>query len=309
MPQPSTEIHRLVSRLRFRHLSLLIELQRCGSLRAAAAVLNQTQPALSKALTEIESAFGLQLFTRSGRGLVPTPQGSLAIRGAVLLLQELAHVHAEAFADPATTLLRIGVPPFVAQGYLPAILKRLFEIDARVRVQLQEERVPRLLQSIREGRLDAVIATRTADAHETEGLPLRHEKLFDADFEVIACVDHPLTRARKVDWQRLAAERWIMPAPSSMVHGMLQEIFWRQGVPPPQAVIESTSPVTNVLFAATGLGLAVVPGATLRAGHGGGRIKRVCVRPPIPSSPVSLISRNGPENPRLALLREALGDR
>ncbi|MCZ8256408.1 MAG: LysR family transcriptional regulator, partial [Polaromonas sp.] len=85
--QALRETERLVARLRFRHLRLITELQRGGSLRAAAQALNLTQPALSKALAEIEGAFGFALFTRTARGLTPTPQGVVALRGAALLLE------------------------------------------------------------------------------------------------------------------------------------------------------------------------------------------------------------------------------
>ena len=301
------ETQRLVTRLRFRHLRLLIELQRGGSLRGAAVVLNLTQPALSKALGEVEAAFGFALFVRSARGLTPTPQGTMVIRGAALLLEQLAHVRAEAAAEPATTLLRIGAPPFVAQGYLPDILSRLVRADSRVRVQLQEERVPLLVRSLLAGQLDALITSHPAEMPETAGYQLRYEKLFDADFEVIASVDHPLARARKVDWQRLGAERWIMPAPSSMVRRMVEEVFRREGVTAPLPVVESTSPVTNVQLVAAGLGVSAVPGATLRAGHGAGLVKRVRVHPQSPPNPVALIYLAGPDNPRLATLRQVLG--
>lgn len=298
---------RLVARLRFRHLHLLVELQRGGSLRAAAGVLNLTQPALSKALDEIEGAFGFRLFVRSARGLTSTQQGATAIRGAVLLLAELAHVQAEAAAEPAITLLRIGAPPFVAQTYLPAILAQLLASEGRVRVQLQEERVPLLMQSMLAGQLDALITSHPTEMPEIASHQLRYEKLFDADFEVIAPLDHPLCRVRKVDWQRVATEHWIMPAPSSMVRRMTEEMFRREGVAPPLPVIESTGPVTNVQLVAAGLGLSAVPGATLRAGYGAGRVQRVRVQPRIPPNPVALIYRAGPDNPRLQMLRVALG--
>ena len=117
---------------------------------------------------------------------------------------------------------------------------------------------------------------------ETAGYQLRYEKLFDADFEVIAPVDHALVRVRKVDWQRLGAKRWIMPAPSSMVRRMMEEVFRREGVVAPLPIIKSTIPVTNVQLVAAGLGVSAVLGATLRAGDGAGLVKRVRVHPPIP---------------------------
>lgn len=302
-----TDIRRLVARLRFRHLQLLVALREGGSLRAAAAVLNLTQPALSKALGEVEGAFGCQLFVRSARGLAPTPRGEIAVRGAALLLAELAHVGAETSAEPAVTLLRIGAPPFVAQGHLPEVFTRLLADDSRVRVQLQEERVPLLMQSLLDGRLDALITSLPPEMPEAAGQALRYERLFEADFAVIAPPGHPLARARQVDWPRLAGARWIMPARSSMVRRMMEEVFRRAGVVTPVPVIESTSPVTNVRLVAAGLGLSAVPEATVRSALSLGLVKRVRVRPAIPPGPVALVYRAAPDNPRLVLLREALG--
>ena len=50
-----SSMRRLVSRLRFRHLQLLVTLSEAGSLHAASTRLNQTQSAMSKSLNEIES--------------------------------------------------------------------------------------------------------------------------------------------------------------------------------------------------------------------------------------------------------------
>lgn len=54
MPTPN----HLLARLRFRHLQLIVEVERTGSLSRAAESLSLTQPALSKALREIEEMLG-----------------------------------------------------------------------------------------------------------------------------------------------------------------------------------------------------------------------------------------------------------
>ena len=295
-----------IAGLRLRPLHLRVELQRGGSLRAAAAVLNLTQPALSKSLGEVEASFGFALFTRSARGLATTPRGEIVVRGAAMLLQELAHLGAEASAEPAVTLLRIGAPPFVAQGYLPEVFARLVGEQARVRVQLMEERVPLLVQALLEGRLDALVTSYPTEMPEAAGQPLHYERLFDADFTVIAPPGHPLGRARRVDWPRLCRERWIMPAPTSMVRRMMDEVFRSAGLMAPVPVVESTSPVTNLRLVAAGLGLSAVPASTLDSAGGSG-VVRVGVDPPFPAGPVALIHRTGTDNPRLGLLRQALG--
>lgn len=298
---------RLVTRLRFRHLRLIGELQRGGSLRAAAQALNLTQPALSKALGELEGAFGFALFTRTARGLTPTAQGAVVLRGADMLLAELAHLRAEAAAgDNPAALVRLGSPPFVAQGYLPAVLARLVQRDLPVRVQLLEERVPLLLEALAAGQLDALVTSYPAQMPQLGGVQLHFEKLFDAEFFVIAPPAHPLTRARHVSWQRLATEPWVMPAPTSMLRRLIEQGFLEAGLVPPVPVVESTSPVTNVQLVAAGLGLSAAPAATVRHELAIGRVRRVRAAPAIAPGPVALICRAGVANPRVALLREAL---
>lgn len=301
----SDEARRLAGRLRFRHLQLLLALEEGGSLRAAAHALSLTQPALSKALAEIEAAFGLPLFTRTARGLTPTPQGTAALRGARLLLHELEHVREEATAAAgAAAVVRIGAPPFVAHGHLPMVIARLAAATPRVHVELLEERVPLLMDALAEGRVDALV-TSYPPAPPDGGAGLRYEKLFDTDYAVIAPPRHPVAAARRVDWPALAQHAWILPGRTSMVRRMVENTFMRGGAVPPVPVVESTSPVTNVQLVAAGIGLAVVPLATLL--HAGkGLVVRVPATPPIGPGPVGLISRAGPENQRLQLVREAL---
>jgi DNA-binding transcriptional LysR family regulator len=297
----------LASRLRFRHLQLVSTLHESGSLRAAAQRLHLTQPALSKALAEIESAFGFALFNRNARGLVATPEGEVAVRGARLLLQELAHVQAEAAAGGAAqVLLRIGAPPFVAQGMLPAVLARLAAREPPVRLQLVEERVPLLVDMLLQGRVDALVTSYPLQGAQPQGQRLHYEKLFDAQFHVIAPPGHPLARARQVDWARLATARWIMPAPVSMVRRVIEESFMRQGVVPPVPVIESTSPVTNIRLVAAGVGISGVPADLVAPACAAGEVKVLRVVPAMPAGPVALVTRSGAANPRVALLREAL---
>jgi len=306
----SSEPHHLVARLRFRHLNLLTEVQARGSLRAAAQSLNLTQPALSKALAEIEAAFGFPLFLRTPRGLKPTAQGAVVLRGATLLLAELGHVHAEALAaDRLAAKIRIGAPPFVAQTYLPEVIQRLVRHDAPLRVQLQEDRVPALIQSLQRGELDALITTFPLQMLESERGALQSIKLFEVQFAAIAARGHPLLRARRADWIRLAREPWVMPVEGSMGRRLIEDCFRHSGVPVPPPVIEATSPTTSLQLVAAGLGLGIVPDVALLS-HGpvpAGAVGQIRVAPEPPSSAVALIFRSGPMNPRIERLQQALG--
>lgn len=299
----------LVAKLRFRHLRLLKEVHATGSLRAAGHSLNLTQPAISKALTEIEGAFGFPLFVRTARGLTPTEQGSVVLRGATLLLEELHHLRAEAAAvDRFTAQVRIGAPPFLAQTYMPDVIARLVKQESPVRVQLLEDRVPALIEALGRGELDALVTTFPLQMLESDAEAFEYVKLFEVQFAVVASPRHPLVRARRVQWARLAQESWVMPVQGSMGRKLIEDCFTHAGVPMPVPVIESTSPTTSVQFVGAGLGIGIVPDVALlhHSALRAGAVKQIRVTPEPPASVVALIVRKGPGNSRVALLKKAL---
>jgi DNA-binding transcriptional LysR family regulator len=265
-----------------------------------------TQPALSKTLNEIEAAFGFELFTRTPRGLLPTERGRAALRGARQLLLDLGHLQQEVSRGAVATILRVGAPPFVAHGYLPAVIAQLTARVPPVHVQLMEERVPMLLRALGAGEVDALVSSYPAQMPDDLGVVLRIERLFDARFTVIAPVKHALVRAARVDWPMLARHPWVMPARTSMVRRVIEEGFLRAGVVAPTPVVESTSPVTNVQLVAAGVGWSVVPEPTARQAVAARLVAAVAVRPALASGPVALLYRENVSAERIAPLRELL---
>jgi len=77
-------------------LRTFVEVARDGSLSGAARQLGLTQPTVGRHIDALEAALGLTLFTRSPRGLTPTP--------AALALEP----HVEAMAAAAAALARVA---------------------------------------------------------------------------------------------------------------------------------------------------------------------------------------------------------
>ncbi len=70
---------RLVSRLRMRHLALILNIAERESLTRVAETMGISQPAATKALAEVEAILGGPLFARTHRGLRLTALGELAV--------------------------------------------------------------------------------------------------------------------------------------------------------------------------------------------------------------------------------------
>ena len=299
-------LRHLVGRLRFRHLQLLVALQRLGSLHAAAEAMSLTQPSLSKALAEVESMFGGVLFVRGPRGLTPTADGARAIQSAGLMLAELEHLHQTTQAAPAAVTIRLGVPPFVARSHVPPLLERLAQLAQPVRVQLNEGRVPALVQALQGGQLDALISSYASEIGELGG-ELRYEKLYDSELVVIVSRQSALARRRRVTWSALRDERWILPESASMVRRLIDQTFAAAGHLTPQPWVESSNPVTNLRLVALGQGVSAVPSDLLDDPEAAAQVARLNMGTRLPRWPVALIYRQAVDHPRVQLLRQALG--
>ena len=71
------------------HIETIVAIAEAGSLRAAARILQKSQPALTKTLKQAEEELGAKIFTRAARGVEPTEIGRKIIAGPRLISSDL----------------------------------------------------------------------------------------------------------------------------------------------------------------------------------------------------------------------------
>ena len=74
------------------HMKYALEVAKCGSINKAAEVLLMNQPNLSRAIKELEASLGVEIFTRSAKGMVPTPEGETFLGYANKILRQVDEV-------------------------------------------------------------------------------------------------------------------------------------------------------------------------------------------------------------------------
>ncbi|MCB2070218.1 MAG: LysR family transcriptional regulator, partial [Ottowia sp.] len=79
-----------------------------------------------------------------------------------------------------------------------------------LQITLPESGVPALLRALIDGQLDAVLATYTPDIAASEARKLAFEKLHEASYLVVVAQQHPLARQRRIGWDVLAREPWVL---------------------------------------------------------------------------------------------------
>lgn len=235
----------LLRRLRMRHFQLLVLLGDQGSLRAAAASLNLTQPAASKMLAEVERAFGTALFDRGRHGVEPNIFGRAAIHHARVMMGEVVYASNElnAMRGGATAVVRVGTPSIA-----DVVPKATVELMRRVPgacVEIREGRVRDLLKLLLEAELDCVFGALPSETLTKDPIDqLQSEIIFDDHICAIVAKSNPLSRKGRASWHDLVSQRWIAPPRNTPVRRAFMAGFLNNGLTPPQPVVEAISPPT-----------------------------------------------------------------
>lgn len=109
-----------------------------GSLSAAARALGLTQPTVGRQISELEQSLGVDLFTRSQTGLLPTDAG-LALQADVQAMSSIAAAlarTAKGFGDGVSGAVRISASEVVAVEVLPPLLAKLQAEYPRLEIEL-----------------------------------------------------------------------------------------------------------------------------------------------------------------------------
>jgi DNA-binding transcriptional LysR family regulator len=130
---------RIGRRLGVRDLHVFFTVVQRGSMAKAAQQLNVTQPAVSKAIGELEHTLGVRLLDRRPQGVEPTMYGRALLKRGNVVFDELKQtVRDIAFlADPTVGEVRFGCYESVAAAILPTIMKRFSRRYPRVALHME----------------------------------------------------------------------------------------------------------------------------------------------------------------------------
>lgn len=199
-----------------KHLIQLAEIFDCGSFTAAAERLNTSQPALSRMASALEARLGTPLFESRRNPVTPSPLGEeLANSGrAIRAATEQVGLLAERMATGEQGELRIGAPPFHSQRVASGFIASWLTEHPDVRVILQNDYAPALLNRLVSGNLDLIMAP----VEVIEGIPdLIVERLTTGENVIVCREAHPLLSAGTITPAMLSRARWITHASESLL--------------------------------------------------------------------------------------------
>lgn len=228
-------------------------LARHGHFGRAADACAISQPALSMQIKEMEDMLGATLFERGARQVRLTHFGEVAVERARDILRaadELGDL-ARASRERLVGRLRIGVIPTIAPYLLPKVMGDLSGRYPELEIHVRETVTPKLIQELRDGKLDtAIVALPISETWLSE------TPLFDENFVLVRSAGEsnlPLPSADSLREMRLLLlEEGHCFRDQALSFCNLQSA-------PPREVLDASSLSTLVQMVSAGMGVTLIP--------------------------------------------------
>lgn len=299
------DLQRIERRLKLHDVRVLISVVEAGSMHKAAQRLGTSQPAISRAIADLEYSVGVRLLERSPRGIQPTQYGRVLIRRGVAAFDELKQGMKDIkfLADPSTGELRIGCSDAMAAGPVSAVIVQLTRRHPRLVFHVVTGATASLYRALTERNVELVI-TRATDAVAKE--QINAGSLFEDDVVVAAGEQSRWARRRRIELDELVNEPWTLPPYDSAMGTIVSEAFRARGLVPPSATVVIDSANLRSRLAATGCFLTVMPEFALTLPGKDPSVKALPVELPGARKTIRILSLN---NQSLSPLAELFIDR
>jgi LysR family transcriptional regulator, benzoate and cis,cis-muconate-responsive activator of ben and cat genes len=190
-----------------RHLVYFREVARQLHFRKAAETLAIAQPALSRAIAQLETALDADLLNRTRRGVEITPAGQALLDRLEPLLRSLAAIPGElrAMATGEVGHLRVAFTGLAMATVLPDIVREFNRRYPGIRIELNESPTSAQLATLQSGELDCGFFHPDAPTPGLRTRVLLHERN-----GVLLPPGHPLTKKKTLQLRDLRATPFVL---------------------------------------------------------------------------------------------------
>ncbi len=284
-----------------RHLRYFQAVAEELSFSRAARRLRIAQPALSRAVKELEHDLGADILSRTRRSVKLTPAGAVLLDEAGRMLESLEEAvrRVRRTAAGEQGELRLGYIGPPTQPFLGRLLHEYRRRNPQVAVHLEERTPERVWEMVAKGRL-SIGLTRPVPSHSALGLRtmlLRKEPL-----AAVVRKDHRLATRRSLPWKSLSGEQLIVLARREGV-GLHDEILAscrKAGFTP--RIARTPSIIGTVLsYVEAGAGAGIVPDSVAANAQSAGL--RVIELTPRQTVPLVMVWAEDADEPTAAAFR------
>jgi LysR family transcriptional regulator, regulator of abg operon len=229
-------IHRI---MKIHQLRALVEIAATGTINGAARRLHVTQPAITKAVRDLEDECGVRLFERNPWGVVPTAEGEALLRRSRTVLRELERAEEDLahLKGQREGRLVIGVTPIAGTAGLADAFADFRRHWPLVTVEFRELGFNQLREQLSNRTLDLAFAAFPANPAEHD--PEAVKTLFAFDSVFVTRAQGAFARATSL--AQLQDAEWIHTDATDHYPERIRAMFEREGLAPPRRVTRCTS--------------------------------------------------------------------
>ncbi len=212
--------------MNLRQLECLVRVIETGSMTRAAEALHIAQPALGMQIKLLEEELGSPLLVRHSRGVVATEAGQL-LHGHALAIRRLVDAAREdvmRLAGKSAKPLRLGMTPSLMQIIGPEIAIRAADRAPEAPLALSENMSHILVDSLRRGEVDMILAYEVPFA-----TGFWRRSLYREDLVFVKAAG--TIKARPIAFSDVLKEVLILPEPEDSVRALIERTAREIGIP------------------------------------------------------------------------------
>jgi DNA-binding transcriptional LysR family regulator len=245
-------------------LRLVAAIADSGSLTRAATRIHLAPSSASHRLTQLEAALGVPLFVRHHRGLTPTPAGESLLRHARQVFAQLEQMHADLapYASGLNSQVTVFANTNAINCFLPEDLGDFLREHPRIRVSLEEQPSPAIIQAVAAGQVEIGVVAAEPGLSGLETHAYRRDRLV-----LVVFAEHPLAGRDAVDFAEVLEQPFVCLHAGSAIHTFMMNAAAQLGRSLDVRIqVRSFNAVCRMV--AAGVGIGMVPNSSIAIPQG-----------------------------------------
>jgi len=191
------------------HLKYIVEVAKTGSITLAAKNLYMNQPNLSKAIKELETSVGIDIFKRTSKGIVPTKKGEEFLSYAKNILAQVEEMESLYKPDTKNKIsFSLSAPRASYISYAFTLFVNHLEKTKDIEINFKETNSMKTIKKIVEGEFNLGII-RYQKNHESyfmnllKDKGLQYETLWEFECLALMSRNNPLALTDNISYNEL----------------------------------------------------------------------------------------------------------
>lgn len=238
-----------------RELQWFLTLAETEHVTDAAALLNITQPTLSRAIARAEKRLGVPLFDRKQNRLHLNKYGEVLRAHVIRALSELdsADERIATLIDPSVGTVAIGFLHSFGGWLIPSLLAEYKRVAPATTFELRGNAADTIVDELRNGRIDVAFVS-----PEPSGTDLTWTKVGEEELYLLLPRGHRLAERQSIALKEVSSDDFIGLTPQYGLRQVTDRLCATAGFTPHMA-LSCTEVSTLRALVGAGLGVGVVP--------------------------------------------------